>query len=94
MLVDQCMNGVYDLDFASPVYRNLACARCNAASNVTCLTDKNIRMAIPHQCMPETAAKLAIDLLALLPGEPTQQPLHLAQNFLVKFVLVKFLRSN
>ena len=38
---------------ASPVYQNLACAQCNAASNVTCLSDKNIKMSVPLQCMPE-----------------------------------------
>jgi hypothetical protein len=73
-LVDQCMNGVYDLHgtmslgsviigppptpqymILSPIYRNLACAQCNAAntSTVTCLSDRNIRMSVPFQCMPE-----------------------------------------
>ena len=42
----------------SPIYRNLACAQCNAASNVTCLSDRNIQMCISLQCMPE------IDMIA------------------------------
>ncbi len=67
MLVDQCMNGVYDLHgtisfgrflfqymIGSPIYRNLACAQCNAASSVTCLSDKNIRTSIPIQCMAKS----------------------------------------
>ena len=40
----------------SPIYRNLACAQCNAANtsgNVMCLSDRNIRMSVPLQCMPE-----------------------------------------
>ena len=47
----------------------------------------SLAIQLVHATKILIVAKLAVYILALLPGEPTQQPLHMAQNF---FALVKF----